>query len=231
MRAYVLCGGLGTRLQTVIQGGQKAVVEVQGEPFLLLVLRELRAAGIREAVLCAGHRADQLQALLDRLSSRSDLLLHLVVEQTPLGTGGALLNALQHWPVEQPYLVLNADTFLTSQAYSLPTEGTQNLILAAEAADRSRYGSLSIESDGRVSGLNEKGRAGPGPVNAGVYRLTASALAGEPVRPCSMEHDLLPGLIARQQLYAVHYSGPFADIGTPESLAAFSQSEQWSQPL
>ena len=77
MRAYVLCGGLGTRLQTVIQGGQKAVVEVQGEPFLLLVLRELRAAGIREAVLCAGHRADQLQALLDRLSSRSDLLLHL----------------------------------------------------------------------------------------------------------------------------------------------------------
>lgn len=231
MRAYVLCGGLGTRLQTVTQGGQKAVVEVHGEPFLLLVLRELRAAGIREALLCAGHRADQLQTLLDSLAGRSNMRLHLVVEQDPLGTGGALLNALQHWPAEQPYLVLNADTFLTSEAFSLPAEGTHNLILAAEVADRSRYGSLSIEPDGRVSNLTEKGLLGPGPVNAGVYRFTATALAAEPVRACSMEQDLLPGLIERQQLYAVHYTGPFTDIGTPESLAAFNQSDQWSQSL
>lgn len=230
MRGYVLCGGLGTRLQSVTKGGQKAVVDVQGEPFLLMVLKELRAAGIEEVVLCAGHRADQLQSLLEPMASKADLRLHLVVEKLPLGTGGALLHALQHWPVSEPYLVLNADTYLSSKAFSLLADGKRNLILAADVAERTRYGSLCINDDGLVLALCEKGRAGAGPVNAGVYCFTAEALALEHPRVCSMELDILPGLIERKQLFAVHYDGPFVDIGTPSSLAAFTQSEQWSLP-
>ncbi|WP_339844777.1 sugar phosphate nucleotidyltransferase [uncultured Halopseudomonas sp.] len=230
MRAYVLCGGLGTRLHSVTKGGQKALVDVRGEPFLLLLLKELRAAGIHEAVLCAGHRADQLQGLLESLASEADLRLHLVVEESPLGTGGALLHALQHWPVNKPYLVLNADTYLSSEAFSLLKGGTHNLILAADVAERKRYGSLCISTDGRVLALREKGRDGAGPVNAGVYCFTADALTAEHPRACSMELDILPGLIEREQLFAIHYGGPFVDIGTPASLAAFTESEQWSLP-
>lgn len=228
MRAYVLCGGLGSRLRAVTNNGQKAVVDVHGEPFLLLVLRQLKIAGIDDVVLCAGYRADQLADLLEGLSSSAEMPLHLVVEDKPLGTGGALLHALEQQPPEAPYLVLNADTYLTHEAFSLPSDSANNLILAAEVTDRARYGSLRLADDGQVLELLEKGESGAGWVNAGVYCFTTDAMAQQPVRACSMEVDLLPVLIAQKKLLAVLYRGPFIDIGTPDSLASFKDSTQRS---
>jgi 2-C-methyl-D-erythritol 4-phosphate cytidylyltransferase len=51
--AYILCGGQGTRLRGVIGDTQKAIAEIRGQPFIALLLRELRA----------GYRADQLLAM------------------------------------------------------------------------------------------------------------------------------------------------------------------------
>lgn len=87
MRAYILCGGFGTRLSSVLQGSQKAVVDVHGRPFLELVLQQLKLAGLSEAVLCAHYRADQLDQLLPALAAQSGLKLRLVIEEQPMGTG------------------------------------------------------------------------------------------------------------------------------------------------
>ncbi|MEH6493225.1 sugar phosphate nucleotidyltransferase [Halopseudomonas sp.] len=228
MRAYVLCGGLGTRLREVTKGGQKALVDVHGEPFLLLLLRQLKTAGVKHAVLCAGYRADQLETMLADLSQRAELSLDLAVESRPLGTGGALLNALQQHPADAPYLVLNADTYLAADAFCLRSDGVSSLILGVKVADRARYGSLQVAEDGHVIELLEKGETGPGLVNAGVYCFTVAAMDGEPLRPCSMELDLLPALIAQGELLAVTYAGPFIDIGTPDTLAMFKASPDWS---
>ncbi|GAA6130739.1 sugar phosphate nucleotidyltransferase [Halopseudomonas sabulinigri] len=228
MRAYVLCGGLGTRLREVTKGGQKAVVDVHGEPFLLLLLRQLKTAGIGHVVLCAGYRADQLETMLADLSQGAGLSLDLVIEPHPLGTGGALLNALQQHPADAPYLVLNADTYLAHDAFRLRSDGVDSVILGVAVADRARYGSLRVADDGHVLELLEKGETGPGLVNAGVYCFTPAAMAGEQPRPCSMELDLLPSLIARCALRVVTYAGSFVDIGTPDALAAFKASSDRS---
>ena len=97
MRAYVLCGGFGTRLRSVTDT-QKALVPVHGEPFLARVLRQLARAGISEAVLCAHYRAEQVAEQLAALAHDAGLRLTLVVEPTAMGTGGALLNALREQP-------------------------------------------------------------------------------------------------------------------------------------
>ncbi len=228
MRAYVLCGGLGTRLREVTKGGQKAVVDVHGEPFLLLLLRQLKTSGIGHVVLCAGYRADQLETMLADLSQGAELSLDLVIEPHPLGTGGALLNALQQHPADAPYLVLNADTYLAHDAFRLRSDGVDSVILGVAVADRARYGSLRVADDGHVLDLLEKGETGPGLVNAGVYCFTPAAMAGEQLRPCSMELDLLPSLIARCALRVVTYAGSFVDIGTPDALAAFKASSDRS---
>lgn len=221
MRAYILCGGLGTRLREATKGGQKAMVDIHGEPFLLLLLRELEAAGIRDIVLCAGYRADQLAQWLGGLAKGSALQLQMVVEETPLGTGGALLHALSSLPVTEGFMVLNADTYLGADAFAAMRADSGNRVLAARVTDRRRYGSLQIASDGTVKALAEKGAEGAGVVNAGVYCFEPCAFAGMLVQPCSLERDLLPLLISRQQLRAVDYAGAFQDIGTPSSLADF----------
>lgn len=221
MRAYILCGGLGTRLREVTKGGQKAMVEVRGEPFLQLLLRELKQAQITDIVLCAGYRADQLVQARDGLAEETGLLLQMVVEGSPLGTGGALLHALASLPPTQRYMVLNADTYLDAQAFAAMRAASGNRILAAQVADRSRYGSLLLSSDGKVQALTEKGVQGEGVVNAGVYCFEPDAFVGVVLKACSLERDLLPLLINRQQLYAVDYAGTFQDIGTPSALADF----------
>lgn len=221
MRAYVLCGGFGTRLRSVTDS-QKALVPVHGEPFLARVLSLLAAAGISEGVLCAHYRAEQVAEQLAELSRQASLPLSLVVEQSPLGTGGALLNALREQPAQGRYLVLNADTFVDTQGYRQMVLSQGNALLAARADDRSRYGSLARNASGHLAALQEKGLQGPGLINAGVYAFTAAAFTDTPVRACSMEHDLLPELLQREAVTVVDYNGRFIDIGTPESLARYT---------
>lgn len=221
MRAYILCGGFGTRLRSVLRDSQKALVAVHGEPFLARVLRQLGRAGVDEAVLCAHHRADQLAEQLDALASATGLPLSMVVEREPLGTGGALLNALRERPAHGRYLVLNADTFLDPEAYRLAAAAEGEALVAVRVDDRSRYGSLELDAQGRLLSLQEKGLAGAGLVNAGVYGFSAEACAGLPVRACSMEREVLPRLIERSGVRVVEYAGRFIDIGTPESLSQY----------
>ena len=225
MRAYVLCGGFGTRLRSVTDS-QKALVSVNGEPFLARVLRQLSHAGITEAVLCAHYRAEQVAEQLATLGQDAGLKLILVVEPTPLGTGGALLNALNEQPAAGRYLVLNADTFIDAQGYRLAAQGQGNALLAVQVDDRSRYGSLALNSDGHLVALQEKGLEGEGLINAGVYAFTREAFAAVPVRACSMEHDLLPELLAREVVTVIEYAGRFIDIGTPESLDRYATDFQ-----
>lgn len=221
MDAYILCGGFGTRLRSVISDSQKAVADIHGRPFLALVLAQLREAGIRRGVLCAHYRADQLAALLPELEAGSGLTLELVVEEAPMGTGGALLNALREVPPEGRYLVLNADTFLESRAYQLAMLAEGEVLVVTYVDDRARYGSVRHSADGKVLGFEEKGQVGGGWVSAGVYGFASDALAAVAVEPCSMEEDLLPALIRQQRLSICEYMGAFVDIGTPDSLDAF----------
>ncbi len=221
MDAYILCGGFGTRLRSVISDSQKAVVDIHGRPFLALVLAQLREAGIHRGVLCAHYRAEQLAALLPELEARAGLMLELVVEEMPMGTGGAVLNALRKVTPRGRYLVLNADTFLEPRAYQLAMEAEGEVLVVAHVDDRARYGSVRYSEGGKVLGFEEKGLVGGGWVSAGLYGFGPDALTAMAVEPCSMEEDLLPALIRQQRLSVCKYAGAFVDIGTPDSLDAF----------
>ncbi len=228
MRAYVLCGGFGTRLRSVTDA-QKALVPVHGEPFLARVLRQLARAGVSEAVLCAHYRAEQVAEQLAALAQDAGLQLSLVVEPSPMGTGGALLNALREQPPQGRYLVLNADTFVDAEGYALMVQGQGNALLGVQVDDRSRYGSLEVDASGQLRALLEKGRAGPGLINAGVYAFIRDTFASTAVRTCSMEQELLPELLVDEAVSVIEYSGRFIDIGTPESLDRYA-NDFWMEP-
>lgn len=221
MRAYVLCGGFGTRLRSVTDT-QKALVPVHGQPFLARVLRQLARAGVSEAVLCAHYRAEQVAEQLAALAQDAGLQLMLVVEPSPMGTGGALLNALREQPPQGRYLVLNADTFVDADGYAMMVQGQGNALLGVRVGDRSRYGSLEVDAGGQLRALLEKGREGPGLINAGVYAFTCETFASAAVRACSMEQELLPELLASEAVGVIEYGGRFIDIGTPESLDRYA---------
>ena len=84
--------------------------------------------------------------------------------------------------------------------------------------DVSRYGDVRIDSDGYIVAFNEKGRHGPGLVNAGLYYIGPVALAATPAKG-SFEREVLMRQYATLALTGLTTDAYFIDIGMPEDLA------------
>src|SRR5688572_12137748 len=106
--ALILAGGLGTRLRSAVPESQKVLAPVQRRPFLARLLDQLSAAGLRRALLLTGHRADEVERTLG--TQYGSLRLEYSREETPLGTAGAVRQALKL--VTKPtFLLVNGDSY------------------------------------------------------------------------------------------------------------------------
>jgi NDP-sugar pyrophosphorylase family protein len=223
VQAVILCGGRGTRLQSVVGDRPKALAEVAGRPFLDWMLESLREQGIREFVLCTGFgEAAVREYVRERAGSGESIVFSH--EPAPLGTGGAVRHALGYLRSD-PVLVLNADSWCRyglQEFLSFHEEkrGSGSMLLA-QVEDRSRYGSVELDGDSRITAFREKNSlSGAGWINAGVYALSPESIAEMPVgRAVSLETEFFPALLGRG-LYGYRGGSDFIDIGTPESFVA-----------
>src|SRR6516164_3521196 len=94
MEAIILAGGLGTRLSSRLTGVPKSMAPIEGRPFLDILLNQLVDAGCARVLLSVGY---QRQVILDTFQdSYRGVPLYYVIEEAPLGTGGAIRLALPH---------------------------------------------------------------------------------------------------------------------------------------
>jgi len=229
--AVVLAGGFGTRIKHLLGDLPKPMAPVLGKPFVEWVVRYLAAQGIREVILSTGHLADTVARHFDP-QPVPGVRVACVPETTPLGTAGGFLNAAKHAShAPSAWLVLNGDSLVVAPLAklfaSLDRADVEGALLGVPMADASRYGTLSQNAAGDLTGFNEK-RPGTGNINAGVYLFRASTLAKFPARtPASFEVDVFPTLIqSGVRLQTILSDAPFLDIGTPESLP---QAERFIQ--
>jgi D-glycero-alpha-D-manno-heptose 1-phosphate guanylyltransferase len=217
--AIVLAGGLGTRLASKLDGIPKAMAPIAGRPFLEILLDQLRRAGCTRALLSVGHLHETIQSHFG--TSFRGVALDYVIEATPLGTGGAIRKAL-HEAAEDNVLVLNGDTFLQADFAAMfqfhKAERAAFTIAVTYQPDITRYGGVRIEGN-RVIGFEEKGRSGPGWINAGACILP-KAMPWPATLPekFSFEVDFLVPETPRLAPAAFQVEGFFLDIGVPEDL-------------
>jgi D-glycero-alpha-D-manno-heptose 1-phosphate guanylyltransferase len=219
MEAIVLAGGLGTRLAGRLKGVPKSMAPIAGRPFLEIILEQLRGAGCTRVVLAVGHLHDVLQSHFG--AAFKGIRVDYSIESTPLGTGGAIRQALTH-TTEESVLVLNGDTFLQADYGEMMrfhiSEGATATIAVVHRPDIARYGGVVIE-DKRIVAYEEKGSPGPGWISAGVYALQRD-LVWPPTlgEKFSIEHDFFAPEIVRLRPAAYKVDGYFLDIGIPEDL-------------
>jgi D-glycero-alpha-D-manno-heptose 1-phosphate guanylyltransferase len=219
MEAIILAGGLGTRLATRLSGIPKPMAPVAGRPFLEILLNQLARAGCGRVLLSVGHLGTVIQ---DYFGSRfRDMRVEYAVEEAPLGTGGAIRLALTQ-TTEGAALVLNGDTFLDADYAAMMRfdagAGATLTMAVVSQTDISRYGGVAVEA-GRVVSFEEKGRTGPGWINAGAYVLKRDlAWPAHLPEKFSFERDFLPQEIGRIHPAAYEVEGFFLDIGVPEDL-------------
>jgi D-glycero-alpha-D-manno-heptose 1-phosphate guanylyltransferase len=223
LTAVVLAGGFGTRVRHLLPGIPKPMAVVGGKPFLEWVIRYLARQGIRNVVLSTGYLSEVIAGYFLRHPVEG-ISVCCIPEAEPLGTAGGFLNAVRrcgHTSVA--WLVLNGDSLAFADLAELTTRlqapDTAGVLAGCAVPDASRYGTLQIGSGGELLGFAEK-HPGRGVINAGTYLLKATLLRKLPAkRPLSFERDVFPALIAQGALLKVCVTtGPFLDIGTPESL-------------
>lgn len=222
MTAIILAGGKGTRLRSVVSDRPKPMAPVAGRPFIEWLLRGLYAQGLQHVTLATGHMAELVHSYFGDKTPWG-LQLHYAQEQTPLGTGGAARHALQGSSARR-VLVVNGDSLCLFDIGQLvqvhERTGARATLWLVPMDDCRRYGTVEIAKDGRVIEFREKSpTAQDGLISAGVYLLDREVVETiPPDHAVSLEREIFPALIG-QGLYATVGSGPFLDIGTPESYA------------
>jgi len=222
MQMVVLCGGLGTRLRSVVADRPKSLALVAGKPFLEHLLDYYHRQGATRFLLATGYLSEQIEATFPD-GRFKDASVTVSREPDPLGTGGAL--RLAKALLEEDFFVVNGDTWMECRLETLRAFGrTHDLagVLALRAVDDvSRYGAVRVDEHGRIRAFVEKSaQSGPGNINAGVYWLRRSLIEAMPDGKVSLESHIFPTLLdGRLGGVSAGDGGRFIDIGIPEDFA------------
>ena len=232
MEAILLCGGLGTRLRSVVSDRPKPMADIAGKPFLHYLVKMLSESGVKRLIFALGYMGEQIEAYFQS-GKDYGLSIFYSYEDSPLGTGGAIRNALSHVSGEN-VLVLNADTFFHTDYESLLREQLKNkaamTIASRKIEDISRYGAILKDENGRILRWNEKMSSDqaealrPGEINGGIYVMQKSLIEKIPEGKQSLENDCIPAWLEDGlYLQAIPSDGYFMDIGIPEDYAQFRE--------
>ena len=232
MEAILLCGGLGTRLRSVVSDRPKPMADIAGKPFLHYLVKMLSESGVKHLIFALGYMGEQIEAYFQS-GEDYGLSISYSYEDSPLGTGGAIRNALSNVSGEN-VLVLNADTYFHTDYESLLREQLKNkaamTIASRKIEDISRYGAILKDESGRILRWNEKMSSDraeapcPGEINGGIYVMQKSLIEKIPEGKQSLENDCIPAWLEDGlYLQAIPSDGYFMDIGIPEDYAQFKE--------
>ena len=228
MQAILLCGGMGTRLRSVVSDRPKPMADICGKPFLQYLLEMLRDKGITEVIFALGYMGEMIEEYFQD-GSAFGLKIAYSYEEEPLGTGGAIRNALPKI-MEEEVLVLNADTYFPMDyqgLYRFHQENDGDFSLATRVVpDISRYGAVRRDAAGRILVWNEKlgdgGQPLAGEINGGIYVMKKSLIAEIPEGKQSLEQDCIPKWLSEgKRIFGLPFEGYFMDIGIPKDYQQF----------
>jgi len=197
----------------------KSMALISGTPFLELLLDSLRSHRIGEVILGTGYMAEKIESYFGS-GNKFGLNIRYSREHEPLGTGGAL--KLAESLISDPVLVLNGDSYvewsLVPMLELFTVKNADIVVVLQAVADVTRYGSVALDQDGRVTQFVEKGdAAGHGLINAGVYLLRKQIVRDLPAGTAiSLEREVFPQL--DRGVYGLISTGLFIDIGIPDDL-------------
>jgi mannose-1-phosphate guanylyltransferase len=222
MKAVVLVGGEGTRLRPLTETIPKPLLPLMDRASLDFVLDHLAAHGIQEAVLSSPYLEATFRPFIDRRTGPP--VITWITETQPLGTGGAIVNALEHMDADGTFIALNGDIITDLDISAMlafhRARAAAVTIALHHVEDARPFGLVPTESDGRVREFREKPEALiPGDVNAGTYVLEPSALRGwTRGEAVSIEREVFPSVIGSGgAVFGFTSDAYWLDLGTPET--------------
>lgn len=212
----ILAGGLATRLRPVTTTVPKALVDINGEPFIAHQLRLLRSNGIERVVLCVSYLGEMIRDAIGD-GARFGIQIEYVFDGPVLrGTAGAIQNALS--AIGSAFFVLYGDSYLPCNYYDVEEAFHRSGAPALMTVFRNegQWDASNVEFAGGKIIAYDKQNPTPGMrhIDYGLGVFHASAFDTVPPQGCYDLARLYQDLLARGQLAGYEVSQRFYEIGS-----------------
>lgn len=218
MKALILAGGKGIRLDPVVSDIPKPMAEVAGRPFLEWQLDFLAEYDVTDVVLSVGYKDEVIREHFGT-GEGFPADIEYVQESEPLGTGGAVRKAQPLLASEDNFLVLNGDTYLDVNIDEFLAFHRRNAAVAtlalSEVSEEKKGGFVDVTDDGQIEGFVEERRDG-GVVNGGIRAMTPEVFTYMPEADKFNLDRVMADLAGSGLMFGFRTEGYFKDMGTPE---------------
>ncbi len=226
MQTFLMAAGRGTRLAPFTDVAPKPVIPVANEPAMGHLLRLLAMQGFTNVVSNIHWKADLMQGVFGS-GDAWGVNLSWSVESELLGNAGGMKNA-EGWlrDGDSPILVLSGDGLhdvdLSAVVRHHLETGAMATLVLKEVADPSLYGVAVQDSEGWITGFQEKPPAGTSlsnVANTGIYVFSPEVFDLIPKQFYDFGSDLFVRMVAeRMPIQGYVHSGYWNDIGDLEQL-------------
>jgi NDP-sugar pyrophosphorylase family protein len=222
----ILSGGLATRLRPVTEKIPKALIEINGEPFLAHQLRLLHARGIRKAVLCVGHLGEMIREYAGDGRQFGVELQYSFDGPVLRGTGGAIHQALPL--LGAFFFVLYGDSYLPCDYARVQEafESSEKAGLMTVYQNLDQWDASNVEFvDGRILAYDKSVRTSRmRHIDYGLGMFSRSVFATlEPGTVCDLA-EIYQGLLAADKLAGCEIQERFYEIGSVQGIQDLSRA-------
>jgi D-glycero-alpha-D-manno-heptose 1-phosphate guanylyltransferase len=226
----VLAGGFGKRLLEVVPDLPKCLAPINGIPFLDYLFKYLQKYGVGRFILSLGYKSDYIISYVNEFYSNMDVTF--VIEDSPLGTGGAIKAALKE-AKNRDVLVVNGDTFFNINLnvfYSEALSSQYPFAIALQRIEKNyRYGFVELDEKNEIIRFCEKHESNNVFINTGFYIINKEQVNFDTNKDVfSLEKDFFESDLRETKLYGIEFNNEFIDIGIPKD---FNRAQTLFQQL
>jgi len=219
LTAIILAGGFGTRLDGVIKNLPKPMAPINKKPFLSYILDQLDSYGFNLVIISVYYKSN---FIIDTYGNRyKKLNIEYSIDEEPLGTGGAIKNALKYIKNKNVFII-NGDTFFDVNFFELINIHRKNkndvTIGLKRMKNFDRYGFVKISQKGQIISFQEKEFQSEGLIDGGIYVIKKKLFKNEEKMSPFSFTDYIKTNLSFLKVGSKKYETQFIDIGTPEDL-------------
>jgi len=222
LQIFILAGGFGTRLSEIISDVPKPMALINGLPFLVHQINLLKRSLINIHVnILTFYKSEIIEDYFDKYDD-----VTIIRESEPLGTGGAIKNAIKVLKLHKDdnILVLNGDSYIDVNYSNFINNSMNDInILCTRQSDCERSSTLEI-SDGIIRKFNKQGvNKNNSLISTGCYYFKNTSIIQDNVSDKFMIEELFEKFCEKIDINTYIYNGAFIDIGTPKDYFNFCE--------
>lgn len=212
----ILAGGLATRLRPLTSSIPKALVLVNGKPFIDYQLNYLHAQGVKKVVLCLGYLGEMIEQHVGGGKRFGLEVSYSYDGENYLGTGGAILKALPL--IEDNFFVLYGDSFLPLE-FSLVQQcfnRSKALAIMTVLKNKNQWDQSNVRFTGseKIFYNKEKPDENMDYIDYGLSVLSAKLFENIPENSIFDLAEIFHNLSKNDELYGLEVFERFYEIGS-----------------